>query len=238
MRPIVIIPARGGSKGLVDKNILPLNGVPLIHYTIHAARKVFSDEIIFVSTDSEKIQAVAEQTGISVPFLRPAELASDTASSIDVLFHVLNTVENNGYSPDTIILLQPTSPFRTESHIRGAMEIYDDKVDMVVSVTESHSNPYYGMFEDNADGFLVKVKEGNYTRRQDCPKVWQYNGAIYIIRVNSLREYGHLSFPKIRRYEMPQQESIDIDTITDFLFAEFLVTHQNTERNTLSGKTN
>lgn len=238
MRPIVIIPARGGSKGLVDKNILPLNGVPLIHYTINAARKVFSDELIFVSTDSEKIKTVAEQTGISVPFLRPAELASDTASSIDVLFHVLNAAENNSYSPDTIILLQPTSPFRTESHIREAIALYDDKVDMVVSVTESHSNPYYGMFEDNADGFLVKVKEGNYTRRQDCPKVWQYNGAIYVIRVNSLREYSNLSFPKIRRYEMPQQESIDIDTITDFLFAEFLMIHQKTERNTLSGKAN
>ena len=238
MRPIVIIPARGGSKGLVDKNILPLNGVPLIHYTINAARKVFSDELIFVSTDSEKIKSVAEQIGISVPFLRPAELASDTASSIDVLFHVLHTAENSSYSPDTIILLQPTSPFRTEAHIREAIALYDDKVDMVVSVTESHSNPYYGMFEDNADGFLVKVKEGNYARRQDCPKVWQYNGAIYVIRVNSLREYGNLSFPKIRRYEMPQQESIDIDTITDFLFAEFLMTHQKTERNTLSGKAN
>ena len=127
---LVVIPARGGSKGVPGKNIKLLNGKPLIHYTIEAARKIFEDQYIYVSTDSEKIKSVAEQTGLKVPFLRPKNLATDTANTRDVLLHALDEfVLKNKKEPEVIILLQPTSPFRTASHISEALKLYNSTID-------------------------------------------------------------------------------------------------------------
>nr|MBA3900563.1 acylneuraminate cytidylyltransferase family protein [Bacteroidota bacterium] len=180
MKPLVVIPARGGSKGVPGKNIKPLAGKPLIYYTIEAARELFSDELIVVSTDDLQITKVVEETGLIVPFLRPSDLATDTATTYDVLLHTIRFSEENGYTPDTLILLQPTSPFRNGRHIKEALKLYHNGLDMVVSVKETKSNPYYVLFEEDEQGFLRKSKTGNFTRRQDCPKVWEYNGAIYI----------------------------------------------------------
>ena len=125
MRPLVIIPARGGSKGVPGKNIKLLNGKPLIQYTIEAALEVFDQEQIIVSTDAEDIKTVAELLGISVPFLRPSELATDTASSRDVILHAMDYYgSNRSWSPDVIVLLQPTSPFRQGVHIEAALNLY------------------------------------------------------------------------------------------------------------------
>jgi N-acylneuraminate cytidylyltransferase len=146
---LCLINARGGSKGVPGKNIKKLMGKPLIHYTIEAARKLFSDEQIIVSTDDLNIKACAEQTGLNVPFIRPAELATDTASTIDVLLHALNFSEVNQYFPDTLILLQATSPLRNANHIKEALNLYNETIDMVVSVKETESNPYYVLFEEN-----------------------------------------------------------------------------------------
>lgn len=222
MKPLVVIPARGGSKGIPDKNIKLLGGKPLIHYTIEAAREVFPDEVICVSTDSERIKAVAEETGLKVPFLRPAHLATDTAGTHEVLLHALEHAEQKGYQPDIVVLLQPTSPFRTAQHIIGALELYHPGIDMVVSVKETKSNPYYVLFEEDEDGYLHKSKEGDFTRRQDCPRVWELNGAIYIINSKSLRLGYFETYIKIKKYAMSEKSSVDIDTQIDFRLAEAL----------------
>lgn len=224
MIPLVIIPARGGSKGVPGKNIKLLNQKPLIHYTIEAAHKVFEDKYIYVSTDSTDIKSVSEQTGLKVPFLRPEHLATDTANTRDVLLHALEQFTlKNKQEPDVIILLQPTSPFRNESHIKEALAMYNSNFDMVVSVKKTNSNPYYVLFEEDSKGFLAKSKKGNFTRRQDCPKVWEYNGAIYIINTKSLKNNNIHDFTKVIKYEMDANHSIDIDDEIDFKLAEFLM---------------
>lgn len=225
MKPLVIIPARGGSKGVPRKNIKLLNSKPLIAYTIDAALGCFSPEVVCVSTDDLEIKEVVENLGLAVPFLRPEKLASDSAGSYEVLIHALNEYEKNGYEADTIILLQPTSPFRTAEHLKEALELYKQQIDceMVVSVKETISNPYYVHFEESEKGYLKKLLNSNYTRRQDCPKVFEFNGAIYIISVKALKQKKLNEFTRIVKYEMDDASSHDIDTMFDWHFAEFLV---------------
>ncbi len=227
MRPLVVIPARGGSKGLPGKNIKPLNGKPLIHYSIEVAQSVFEDEVICVSTDSDEIIEVVEQTGLKVPFLRPAELATDTTGSREVLLHALEYYQQNGFDPDVIVLLQPTSPFRTNKHIKEALKLYSSDLDMVVSVKDSKSNPYFTLFEEDENGYLNKSKQGNYTRRQDCPKVWEYNGAIYIINILSLITSPINKFKKVKKYVMDANSSVDIDEEIDWELASQLAKRED-----------
>lgn len=221
MKPLVVIPARGGSKGVPKKNIKQLGGKPLIQYTIEAARDVFEDSIICVSTDNEEIKAVVESMGLKVPFLRPAEMATDTAGTYEVLLHAVEYYERIGYQSDTLIVLQPTSPFRTGVHIKEALAEFDDFCEMLSSVKEAKSNPYYVLREENDDGWLVKSKEGNFIRRQDCPKVYELNGAIYIIHVEVLKTSPIQNLTKIRKYEMDEMSSLDIDNLMDFAIAEY-----------------
>jgi len=223
MKPLVVIPARGGSKGLPGKNIKPLLGKPLIHYTIEAARQIFEDSQIMVSTDDESIKETVEQLGLKVPFIRPSELATDNSTSFEVLMHAIQYAETNQYYPDTLILLQPTSPLRNNIHIKEALQLFQKEVEMVVSVKETTSNPYYVLFEENENGFLDKSKMGNFTRRQDCPKVWEYNGAIYIIDIQSLKKQNSLNFNKVIKYEMDERSSVDIDTEMDWMIAEYIL---------------
>jgi len=227
MRPIVIIPARGGSKGVPGKNIKPLAGKPLIYYTIEAARGVFSDEQIIISTDDEGIKKCVELTGLKVPFIRPPELASDAAGMYEVLLHAVNYVESIGQFPDILVLLQPTTPFRTATHIKEAMLLFDETTEMVVSVKETRSNPYYVLFEENDEGWLEKSKNGNFRNRQECPKVWEYNGGIYIINIKTLYEKPLLEFKKIRKYFMDEWSSLDIDTMWDWFLAEEIIKNSN-----------
>jgi len=225
MNPLIIIPARGGSKGIPHKNIKSLNGKPLICYSIDVARQYTTDENICVTTDDTEIIAVVEDYGLKVPFVRPAELATDTASSNDVLVHALNFYENQGRQVDIIILLQPTSPFRKVSFIKEAVELYNADLDMVVSVKESASNPYYNCFEENKDGFLSISKPSAHplTRRQDAPKVWEYNGSIYVINPVSLKDKGMQHFTFVKKYPMPELYSVDIDNPFDWKITELLL---------------
>ncbi|WKK83342.2 acylneuraminate cytidylyltransferase family protein [Marivirga arenosa] len=222
MKPLVVIPARGGSKGVPRKNIKELGGKSLIYYTIEAAREVFEDKYIMVSTDDEEIKEVVERTGLKVPFLRPQELATDEAGTHEVLLHAIKFSEGNGYFPDTLILLQPTSPFRTGEHIKEALNLYHNELDMVVSVKETKSNPYYVLFEENEEGYLRKSKEGDFTRRQDVPKVWEINGAIYIINIESIKNKEVNRFECIKKYVMDYISSIDIDDKLDFQIASLI----------------
>lgn len=226
MKYLVIIPARGGSKGVPGKNIRLLNGKPLIHYTVEAARSLFNDSDICVSTDSKEIKDVVEQIGLKVPFIRPKELSQDHSGSHEVIIHALDFYEKEGFNPNAVILLQPTSPLRTAKHIEEAVKLFGPSLDMVVSVKESSSNPYYNLFEEDSSGFLKKSKKGSYVRRQDCPPVWEYNGAIYVINIQSINHKKIYEFERIRKYEMDITSSIDIDTEIDLLIAESIISGQ------------
>ena len=221
---LVIIPARGGSKGIPRKNIKALNGKPLIEYTIDCARAIAPDKNICVSTDDDDIIDVVQAYGLHVPFKRPAELASDTAGTYEVLLHALDFYERQGYHFDMVVLLQNTSPFRTPDHVREALALYDDGLDMVVSVKECAANPYYCVFEEDKEGYLhVSKGEGNITRRQDAPKVYEYNGAIYVINPASLKQMPLNKFSKRRKYVMDELHSIDLDTMIDWQIAEMML---------------
>lgn len=171
MKTLVIIPARGGSKGIPHKNIKALGGKPLICRAIDNARAVADDADICVSTDAPEIIRVVEDYGLKVPFVRPAELAADNSGTYEVLLHALDFYEKQGRSYDAVLLLQPTSPFRRDEDVRGAMALYTPDIDMVVSVTEAKANPYYNSFEADNEGLLhISKGDGSYVRRQDARK--------------------------------------------------------------------
>lgn len=224
MKFLVIIPARGGSKGIPHKNIKPLNGKPLIHYTIDVARGVADDADICVSTDDPEIIKCVEDYGLKVPFVRPAELATDTAGTYEVLLHALDFYEKQGRHYDAVLLLQNTSPFRTTEQVKEALKLYRDDVDMVVSVKECAANPYYCVFEENEEGYLHVCKgEGNIIRRQDAPKVYEYNGAIYIMNAEKLKTTHMHKMQKRVKYVMDDRSSFDLDTMWDWQMAEMMV---------------
>lgn len=220
MNFLVVIPARGGSKGLPGKNIRLFCGKPLIYYSIDVARQLVDDVNICISTDDVDIKNAVEKYGLEVPFLRPAILASDTATTNDVLIHAINYYEFKGRSYDVIVLLQPTSPLRTIQHVKEAISLYDENCDMVVSVKESHSATV--LCHENLNGFLQNSLV-NTTRRQDTPAYYEYNGAVYVINVKSLLKKGMTNFECKKKYVMPLINSIDIDSQLDFDFAEFLL---------------
>jgi N-acylneuraminate cytidylyltransferase len=227
MKDLVLIPARGGSKGIPGKNIKPLNGIPLIYYTLDAASEIASPKNICVSTDSDEIIRVVREYGMDVPFKRPEDLATDTAGSYEVILHAINFYEQRGMLYDRIVLLQPTSPFRTGAHIREAIALYHSALDMVVSVKIAHANPYFTLFEENIEGFLSRSKSGSFARRQDCPVVYEYNGAIYVMNVQSLKKEPLGNFLKIRKYVMNEEVSLDIDTKFDWIVAEAILSRKS-----------
>ncbi len=223
MKILVIIPARGGSKGIPHKNIKPLNGKPLIHYTIDEAREIVSDEDICVSTDDPEIIKCVEGYGLKVPFVRPEELATDTAGTYEVLLHALNFYEKEGRHYDAVLLLQNTSPFRKGEQIKEALKLYTSDVDMVVSVKECAANPYYCVFEENSEGYLHVCKgDGNIFRRQDAPKVYEYNGAIYIMNAEKLKTTHMHKMQKRIKYVMDDLSSFDLDTMWNWKMAEMI----------------
>jgi N-acylneuraminate cytidylyltransferase len=222
---LVIIPARGGSKGLPGKNIKCLAGKPLIQYSIETARQLTTDDHICVSTDSDDIRTIAEKTGLRVPFLRPEHLASDTAGTYEVLLHALDHYKQRGVFYNRVILLQPTSPFRNVIDLRKMIEIMDSEkgIEMVVSVGVSHHNPYFSLFEENAEGHLVKSKKGNFATRQDCPPAYYYNGSAYLINTEALKRRSLANFERIKKYVMEEKYCLDIDTPLDWLICEALL---------------
>jgi CMP-N,N'-diacetyllegionaminic acid synthase len=228
MRKLFLIPARGGSKGLPRKNILPLAGRPMIEYTLDAAIGAMDkgDELC-VSTDDAEIIQVVESYGVIVPFVRPSELASDSASSQEVIKHALDWYDDQGLKFDQVILLQATSPLRSTIHVKEALSLWSSEVDMVVSVKETDSNPYYVLFEEDELGFLQKSKEGRFTRRQDCPKVYEYNGAIYVINPVKFQKFGFKALTRKRKYLMDKRSSLDVDDKIDFSLAEICFSINN-----------
>jgi CMP-N,N'-diacetyllegionaminic acid synthase len=228
MKILYLIPARGGSKGLKKKNILKLLDKPMINYTLDAVLPLLgNNDEVCVSTDNNEIKDVVEKNGIKVPFIRPSYLASDSATTKDVINHALEWYSNNNKLFDLVVLLQPTSPLRTSIHIKECLKLWNKDIDMIVSVKETDANPYYVLFEEDQNLFLKKSKEGSFTRRQDCPKVYEYNGAIYVISVDSLKHKDFNNFDRKKKYLMSKESSIDVDDFIDFNLAELMIKKLN-----------
>ena len=224
MKILVVIPARGGSKGIPRKNIKPFAGKPLIYYTIDTARAIVPDEDICVSTDDDEIIQVVEDYGLKVPFKRPDKLATDTAGTYEVLLHALDFYEKQGKYYDVVLLLQNTSPFRTAEHVKEALKLYCSDIDMVVSVNQTKTNPYYNCFEEDSEGFLKKTLDNTgFIRRQDAPITYEYNGAIYVINAEQMKKMSLGKFTRRVKYVMDDIHSVDLDNMIDWKFAEFVL---------------
>lgn len=220
---LVIIPARGGSKGVPMKNIKLLSDKPLISYSLYFASEFFDKQDICVSTDSFDIKDTVEKLGYNVPFMRPNDLATDTANTRDVLLHVVNNF-NSSTQYKYILLLQPTSPFRSKDDFEEIIKIKEtNDFDMIVSVKETKSNPYFNLFEEE-DGVLKKSKPSNFTRRQDAPSIYEFSGSLYLIKIESLLAKSIDKLDKILKIVNNNDfYNIDIDTEKDWKEAEKLI---------------
>jgi len=217
-----VVPARGGSKGIPGKNIKPFVGKPLITWTIEAALDSNTLDRVIISTDDNKIKKVAEESGGEVPFIRPAELATDTASSYSVAEHALTwLLEEENYMPDCVMLLQPTSALRTAKDIKNTERIFNEKKISVVSVCEPQQHPFL-MRTVRPDGTLTPLfpESLNYTRRQEYPRIFAINGAVYLIPVGVLKKEQTFIPKNACPYIMSSESSVDIDTPFDFFLAE------------------
>ncbi|KAA1162034.1 acylneuraminate cytidylyltransferase family protein [Pseudoalteromonas fuliginea] len=219
---LAIIPARGGSKRLPQKNILPINGKPLIVWSIEATKNSKYIDSIFVSTDDENVALIAEECGLNIPELRPAELASDEASTEEMLLYTLNKF-GRGY--DIVILLQPTSPLRTFIDIDAAIDTFiQKKAFSVVSVTPCEHSPLWSNklpADCNMGSF---IKQEALKRSQELGEFYRLNGAIYIFDTKKLKEYGKIIYSESSfAFVMDNLNSIDIDTKLDFEIAEVLL---------------
>ena len=221
MRILYLIPARKGSKGLPHKNTKILGEKPLIEYSIDfALQNMNSEDELCISTNDSKVIKIAESKGINIPFIRPKALSNDNATSYDVIKHALNYYTNNNNKFDVILLLQPTSPFRDRQDLIGLINQFDSNTDMVASVSLAKENPYFTLFEEDSKGFLYKSKKGNFEKRQDCPKVYKLNGSMYLIKIESIKKYRIDEFKNVKKIIMPNERSVDIDTIEDWILAE------------------
>jgi len=224
-RVLMVIPARGGSKRLPKKNILLLAGKPLICWTIEAALETGLDASILVTSDDEEILKLASKyaTRGVISYKRPANLATDTTSTAEVLVDVLSTAKSAGYAPDTIILLQPTSPLRSVSDIVSAVRLFENTGcnDTVVSVCEvEHPTAWVGTIAKN--GRLQGVDLSG-KRSQDYQKEYRLNGAVYVASADVLQERGALFTDQLRACVMPRERSMDIDEAVDFRVCESML---------------
>ena len=225
---LATICCRGGSKGVPGKNIKLLNGKPLIAYTIDSAKQSKYINELIISTDDQAIADIARSYGATVPFMRPADLASDTASKWPVFIHAVETYEQlTGNTVDYLVDLDVTVPLKTYQDIDGAiqMALQDPLTDVVITGYEPERNPYFNMMEIGEDGFASIVKKGTkpIVRRQDAPKVYSLTPAAYVVKKSALYAFEHWSNAKCKIYEMPRERAVDIDTEIDFKIVEFLI---------------
>ena len=221
-----IIPARGGSKGIPRKNLHDVAGKPLIAYTIEAAKKSRLLTRVIVSTDDEEIAGVAKYYGAEIPVLRPKELAHDSSPTIRAIRHMVGHIEEQGGKVDVAVTLQPTSPLRDARDIDGTVKaLFDTGADSVISVTEAKHSPYL-MFTLKGDKLVPFFGEETKIRRQDLPKVYSLNGAIYATQRDTLMEGNSLYGKDIRAYVMPEERSLDVDTLLDLRIMDLLLKDQ------------
>lgn len=233
---VAVIPARAGSKGLLNKNVKRLLGKPLISYTIEAAlRSKFIDRVI-VSTDGKKIAKIARKYGAEVPFLRPAYLATDTVHTPPVIEHAVNYLEKNeNYKVNIVVTLQPTSPLRKAEHIDlGIKKFLKEGTDSLVGVKEAY--PPWWLFKPKGDRIIpfIEFKKGVLAynlERQQLPKVYQPNGALYVTKRGCLKKTNSLINPRSCAYLlMDEESSLDIDTPLDFKVIEQVLKMKKRDR--------
>jgi CMP-N-acetylneuraminic acid synthetase len=218
-----IVPARGGSKGVPDKNLRPLAGRSLLEYAAAAARESQAFDRVILSTDSEAIADAGRRAGLEVPFLRPAALAADDTPMLPVLQHALDAVEAHGWRAEYVVLLQPTSPLRRPSHIRDAMALLKDTgADSVVTVVPlpQHLSPDYVMRIEG--GVLLPfLPDGlRITRRQDARPAYSRDGTVYAFRRATLERYGNIYGKRCCPLVLDSAESLSIDSVADWAAAE------------------
>jgi CMP-N,N'-diacetyllegionaminic acid synthase len=230
-RTIATICARGGSKGLPGKNIRDFAGRPLIAHTIAHALGCRDIEGVYVSTDDVQIADAARAAGAVVPFLRPAELATDEAGKLPVIEHLVSHLEQQGEPIARIVDLQPTSPLRDSADIAAALRVRAD-AQLVVSVAPAADNPYFNLVEQGSDGLVHLSKGQGSARRQDVPPVYALNGSIYVWQRAALSHaavHGLWSI-SVSPYVMPRWKSVDIDNLEDFEYALWLFSRHGAER--------
>lgn len=225
-RVLAIIPARAGSKRLPRKNILMLQGKPLIQWTIDEALKSNVIDTIAVSTDDTEIIDLSVSLGLNVPFVRPEFLSGDKSSSIDVIKHAIDYYQSVGDKYDYVMLLQPTSPLRTAKHIDEAFQLLESKdAEAVVSVCECEHSPLWSntLPDDlSMDNFIPENIKNK--RSQDLGTFYRLNGAIYIAKIDAfLKENALLLSNRCVAYKMSTEESVDIDERIDFLLADAIL---------------
>lgn len=236
---IAIIPARSGSKGLPNKNILPLEGKPLLFYSISAAADTNVIDEIFVSTDSYEYAEIAKKYGADVPFLRSEKFALDNSSTWDCVLEAIEKYSEIGKTFDIVLLLQPTSPLRSAEDIVAALDLMHEKnADSIVSVCETDHSPLWcnTLPQDNSLKHFISEEAVN-TPRQKIPAYYRINGAVYLVKTEYIKNiYDCRSYA----YVMPKERSVDIDSKYDFLFAEAIMRetkkNEHTVKNKLSGK--
>ncbi|MEK9132944.1 MAG: acylneuraminate cytidylyltransferase family protein [Patescibacteria group bacterium] len=217
---LAVIPARGGSKGIPGKNIAPLNGKPLLAYTIECAKKANLNGPIVVSTDSDEIAKIAEKYGAQV-IRRPAEISGDTAPTESALIHVLDELKKTGYLPDVIMTLQPTSPMRKAETVRKFVDEFSKvsgTYDAMLSLHENRTD-----FWVNKGGVFGRLFPNAPRRRQAREPLYAENSALYITKVNSLRESGSVLGFNPTVFIIDEAEALDINEPQDMLLAEFLL---------------
>jgi len=226
------ITARGGSKGIPGKNLKPMAGRPMIAWTIQAALAAKGLDRVILSTDDPEIARVGREVGAEVPFLRPPELATDTASHLAVADHLMSWLESERCLPDYLLLLQPTSPLRTTADIEAGVALAKERsADAVIGVAEVHPHTAHPWLvqrlssEGRLEPFLTPPTDD--LRRQNMPPAFAINGALYVNRCASLRR-DRTFFPAgALAYPMPVERSLDVDTPLDFFLAEKLLEHRN-----------
>ena len=216
---VAIITARGGSKGVPGKNLREVAGKSLIACTMEQVRDSQLLDRTIISTDDQSIAAAARSAGCDVPFMRPGSLAADDTSSLDVLLHAMRQIERYDY----VVLLQPTSPFRTGADIDGAIQLCDGRgAPSCVTVCFSSKSPHW-MYTLEPDGKLAPVlPQSKATRRQELPAVYLLNGAVYVARWEHLTAGNGFLDTDTVAYEMPPERSLDIDTEFDLKLSNLL----------------
>ena len=226
--------ARGGSKGVKNKNIKPINGKPLIAYTIEQAKESGLFEHIVISTDSDLIAETAKEYGAEVFFKRSAEMASDTAGKLDVIKDAFRRSEKYyGEIYEYHIDLDATAPLRdTKDIIEAFKQFIKDDNDNLITAMPSRRSPYFNLVEVDKEGkvYLSKTLDSKVQRRQDAPKSYDMNASIYIWKRDVLLHNDTIFLEKTGLYIMPEERSIDIDTLEDYKYVEFLMGEKNVKK--------
>tara|TARA_B100000029_G_scaffold480289_1_gene528187 strand:+ start:6475 stop:7176 length:702 start_codon:yes stop_codon:yes gene_type:complete len=224
LKPICLIAVRGGSKGVPGKNLKNIGGKPLLVHGIHKVIKSKLFSHVIVSTEDKKIASLAKRSGADVPFIRPKKLATDAATTIDVILHANKKLERLGYKFDVIVNLDITSPFIRTNDIKGALLLLKKKkCDAVFGVYNQHLNPYFNIVEKNSKGFLQLVKKPKVLprSRQSAPTVYQMSG-FHVLQKTSFLKHKTWYMPKILPYEIPIETGLMIDTNYEFQIAKHM----------------